>query len=176
MALAIVLGFDATAEQAVVEVWEAVRAASGSSRLFDLAERPHVSLASYPEGVRGPLEKAVAAFRAAPLPFVLASAATFPGAEGVAFLAPVVDDALLRLHREWHSLAPGGMEVYRPGTWVPHCTVGVHLAEMAPAVAAARAALPIRGWFESIALIEFDRDLKTPVRYLVERPLGPRRA
>ena len=174
MALAIVLGFDASAEQAVVEVWEAVRAVSGRNRLFDLAAKPHVSLASYPEGVRGPLEKAVAAFRAAPFPFVLASAATFPGAEGVVFLAPVVDDALLRLHREWHALAPGGMDYYRPGAWAPHCAVGFNLpdAAVAPAVAAARAALPIRGRYESIALVEFDRDLTRPVRHLVERPLA----
>jgi 2'-5' RNA ligase len=174
MGFAIELCFDAEAERAVVGVWESVRAVSGSSRIFDLAGRPHISLAIYLEGARGPLEKTVAALRATPLPFVLASAATFPGAEGVVFLAPVVDDALLRLHREWHSLAPGGMEVYRPGAWVPHCTVGFNLAgaALAPAVAAARAALPIRGRYESIALIAFDRDLTRPVRHLVERPLG----
>ncbi|HEY4633140.1 MAG TPA: 2'-5' RNA ligase family protein [Candidatus Limnocylindrales bacterium] len=174
MALAIVLGFDATAEQAVVEVWKAIRAVSGSGRLFDLRGRPHVSLAVYPEGARGPLEKAVAAFRPAPLPFVLASAAAFPGDEGAVFLAPVVDEALLRLHREWHALAPGAHEYYRPGAWVPHCTVGFNLPEGAVpyAVAAARALLPIRGRYESIGLIESDRDGKAPIRHLLEQPLG----
>jgi 2'-5' RNA ligase len=181
MGLAVELRFDAEAERAVLGVLEAVRAATGSSVLFDLRARPHVSLAVYPEGVRGAasaeafagksLERAVAGLRAAPLPFTLASAGTFPGDEGVVFLAPVVDDALLRLHREWHALAPGGLPYYAPGAWVPHCTVGFRLPDVAPALAAARALLPIRGRYSSIALVEFERDLSAPVRCLVERPL-----
>lgn len=171
MGLAVELRFDQDAERAVFGVWEAVRAVSGSGILFDLRARPHVSLAVHPEGVRGPLEDAVARFRAAPAPFALASAGTFPGDEGAVFLAPVMDEALLRLHRDWHALGPGGHEYYRPGAWVPHCTVGIRLPDVAPAVALARAALPIRGRYESIALIEFDPGLGAPVRTLVERPL-----
>jgi 2'-5' RNA ligase len=173
MGLAVGLCFDAETERAVLGVWEAVRAVSGNSVLFDLRARPHVSLAVYPEGARGPLEGAVAGFRAAPLPFVLASAGTFPGAEGVVFLAPVMDEALLRLHDAWHALAPGGLAYYHPGAWAPHCTVGFRLADVVPALAAASALLPIRGRYESIVLIEVDPDLRTPVRHLVERPLAP---
>jgi 2'-5' RNA ligase len=171
MGLAVELYFDGAAERAVRGVWEAVRAASGSSRLFDLASRPHVSLAVYSEGVRGPLEGALAAFRAAPLPFVLASVGTFPGAEGAVFLAPVADEALLRMHAAWHAGAPQSHEYYRPGAWVPHCTVGFNLAEaaIAPALAAARAALPIRGRFESIGIIEYEPP--APIRRLAERRL-----
>lgn len=171
MGLAVELRFDAGAERAVRGVWEAVRAATGSGLLFDLETRPHVSLAADPEGVRGPLDGALARFRAAPIPFALASAGMFPGDEGVVFLAPVVDEPLLRMHRAWHSLAPGGLAHYAPGAWVPHCTVGLRLPDVAPALAAARALLPIRGRYESIALVEFDRDLSAPVRCLVERPL-----
>jgi 2'-5' RNA ligase len=168
--LAVELRFDAEAERAVLKVWEAVRAVSGSSVLFDLRARPHVSLAVYPEGAPGAVG-AAPRLRATPLPFAFASAGTFPGDEGVVFLAPVVDDALLRMHREWHALAPGGLPYYAPGAWVPHCTVGFRLPDVAPALAAARSALPIRGRFESIALIEFERDLAAPVRTLLERPL-----
>ena len=123
------------------------------------------------EGGRGDLVRAVGGFRGGRTPFVLTSAGTFPGDEGVAFLAPVADELLLRLHRDWHALAPGGIAYYAPGPWVPHCTVGLRLADVAPAVAAARALLPIRGRYESIALVEFDPHLRTPVRHLVERPL-----
>jgi len=168
MGLAVELCFDREAERAAFAVWEAVRAATGSGVLFDLRARPHVSLAVYPGGLRGG-DDALARFRAAPVPFTFASAGTFPGDEGAVFLAPVVDEALLRLHREWHALAPGGVPHYAPGAWVPHCTVGFRLADVAPAVAAARAALPIRGRFESISLVEFDRDLEQPVRPLIER-------
>jgi len=181
MGLAIVLGFDAAADRAVRGVWEAVRAATGSGKLYDLRARPHVSLAVYPEGRGGlpfgeatagwPLEEAVRRFRAEPLPFVLASVGTFPGAEGAVFLAPVVDEPLLRLHREWHAIAPGGREHYSPGAWVPHCTVGFNLPDAAvpSAVAAAAARLPIRGRYESLVLIEFDPKGTAPIRELVER-------
>jgi len=147
-------------------------ARSAGAACSSICVRAHVSLAAYLEGSRGPLEAALARFRAAaPVPLTLASAGTFPGGEGVVFLAPVVDEALLRLHRDWHALAPGGIPYYAPGAWVPHCTVGFHLADVVPAVAAAREALPIRGRFESIALMEFDPDLRTPVRQLAEQPL-----
>ncbi|MCK6461310.1 MAG: 2'-5' RNA ligase family protein [Planctomycetes bacterium] len=175
MGLAVELCFDADAERAVLEVWKAVRAVSGSGMLFDLRARPHVSLAAYPEGAPGAVD-AVARFQAAQMPFAFASAGTFPGGEGVVFLAPVVDDALLRLHREWHALVPGGMAHYAPGAWVPHCTVGFRLPDVAPAVAAARAALPIRGRYSSIALVEYDNGLAAPVRTLLERPLVSVRA
>lgn len=171
MGLAVELRFDPEAERAVLRVWEAVRAASGCGKLFELQARPHVSLAVYPEGASGASD-AIAGFRAAPLPFVLTSAGRFAGDEGVVFLAPVADDALLRLHREWHTLVPGGIAYYAPGAWVPHCTVGFHLPDVAAGVAAARGLLPIRGHYASIALIEFDPLLRTPVRHLVERPLS----
>lgn len=171
MALAVELGFDPRAESAVLAVWEAVAAASGSRLLLDLRVRPHVSLAVYPEGAPG-AEDAFRAIRAAPLPFAFASVGTFPGDEGVVFLAPVVDEALLRFHRDWHALAPGGNPHYAPGAWVPHCTVGFRLADVGSALASARALLPIRGRYESIALIEYDPGFATPVRTLVERPLA----
>lgn len=164
---AVELLFDPEAEGAVFDVWRAIRDRTGSSVLFDLAGRPHVTLAVHGERDAPQLDRAVRAFAAPPLPFDLASAGTFPGDEGVAFLAPVVTEALLGLHARWHAGSPGSHEVYRPGRWVPHCTVGILLEGPArsEALEIARRALPISGRFAEITLIRFERALR-PVECL----------
>jgi 2'-5' RNA ligase len=169
---AVELLFDPDAEAAVREVWREVSARTGSSMLFDLASRPHVTLAVHDEQDAPQLDRAVRAFDAPATRFVLSSAGTFPGDEGVAFLAPVVTDALLDLHRRWHAASPGSNEYYLPGRWVPHCTVGILLEgpALSEALEVARCAAPIRGRFAEIALIVFERAL-TPVECLVRVPL-----
>jgi 2'-5' RNA ligase len=170
---AVELLLDPEAEAAVLEVWREVRARTGSPVLFDLAGRPHVTLAVHDERDGPQLDRAVRAFQAAETPFLLSSAGAFPGDEGAVFLAPVVTDDLLELHRRWHAASPGSNEHYLPGRWVPHCTVGILLEgpALSEALEAARSALPIRGRFEEIALIAFGRHALTPVECLVRVPL-----
>ena len=169
---AVELLFDPEAEAAVLDVWRAIRDRTGSSVLFDLASRPHVTLAVHDERDAPQLDRAVRAFTAHPVPFELASAGTFPGDEGVAFLAPVVTDEILELHSRWHAASPGSHELYRPGGWVPHCTVGILLEGPArsEALEVARRALPISGRFQEVTLIRFERTLQ-PVECLVRVPL-----
>jgi len=173
MAFAVALGLDASAGAAARAAWEAVRQATGSTVLFDIGMEPHVTLAIYGEAEADALRAALAAFDGPPTEFALASAGTFPGDEGVVFLAPVVDEPLLRLHRSWHALAPGSEPLYAPGAWVPHLTVGYALPDAAlpAALGAARAALPLRGRFASIVLVEFKRRAAGPVREIAQRPL-----
>ena len=170
---AVELLFDPEAEAAVREVWRDVASRTGSSVLFDLAGQPHVTLAVHDERDGPQLDRAVRAFRAPATAFCLGSAGAFPGDEGAAFLAPVVTDALLALHRRWHAASPGSHAYYRPGQWVPHCTVGVLLEgpALSEALEIARCALPIRGHFAEIALIAFERHAPTPVECLVRAPL-----
>jgi 2'-5' RNA ligase len=172
---AVELLFDPEAEAAVLEVWREVRARTGNSVLFDLAGQPHVTLAVHEERDGPQLDRAVRAFLAPATPFLLSSAGTFPGDEGAAFLAPVVTDALLELHRRWHAASPGSNEYYCPGQWVPHCTVGILLEgpALSEALEVARCAVPIRGRFSEIALIAFERHALTPVECLVRVPLKP---
>jgi 2'-5' RNA ligase len=170
---AVELLLDPEAEAAVLEVWREVRARTGSPVLLDLAGRPHVTLAVHDERDGPQLDRAVRAFQAPETPFLLGSVGTFPGDEGVAFLAPVVTDDLLELHRRWHAASPGSNEHYCPGRWVPHCTVGILLEwhALSEALEAARSALPIRGRFSEVALIAFERHALTPVECLVRVPL-----
>jgi 2'-5' RNA ligase len=171
---AVELLFDPEAEAAVLQVWRAVRARTGSGVLFDFASRPHITLAVHEERDGPQLDRAVRALSAPPIPFLLSSAGTFPGDEGAAFLAPVVTDELLEFHRRWHAASPGSQEYYRPGQWMPHCTVGILLEgpALSEALEIARSALPIRGELREVALIAFERNARTPVECLVRVPLG----
>jgi len=174
LAFATALYLDPRAEAEARGVWQAVTRATGSAFLSGTGMGPHVTLAIYGDAEEDALRAALAAFDGTETEFALASAGTFPGDEGVVFLAPVVDEPLLRLHRAWHDLAPGSETLYAPGSWVPHLTVGYALpAEaLAPALAAARASLPLRGRFESLVLVEFERRAAGPVRQVAQRSLG----
>lgn len=170
---AVELLFDPEAEAAVLEVWREIRSRTGSSVLFDLASRPHVTLAVHDERDAPQLDRAVRAFAAPATPVVLGSAGTFPGDEGVAFLAPVVTREILGLHSRWHAESPGSHDLYRPGRWVPHCTVGILLQgpALSEALEIARRALPVSGRFAEVTLIRLERMLQ-PVECLVRVPLS----
>ncbi len=128
---------------------------------------PHVSLALVADVDLDPLADAVAALaeETAPLPVTLGSFGAFgAGNDCISFAAPVPYPALEALHRRLHvSVLPGlarGIDAhYRPGSWVPHCT----LTERADAAVVARAAaeileagaLPATGHLVSLEIVRY---------------------
>lgn len=128
MGCAVELYFDPHSEKRILGVSQAL-----TEQGIGLRARPHLSLAVF-RRVR--VEKTLSyleAFARAQEPFELelASVGTFPGEEGVVFLAPVVTRDLLSIHERFHAgWNPQWGKVtlyYRPGVWVPHCTVGLEL-------------------------------------------------
>jgi hypothetical protein len=97
------------------------------------------------------------------------SVGIFLGERSVLFLAPVVTEPLLALHRRVdehiQGLALPMFELYRPGRWVPHCTLAMDLAppelEVALRIAAAFP-LPLTATIATIYVREYpapmDRD------------------
>ncbi len=138
--------------------------------------RPHVSLCiceSLDVEAFLPELRAIAAGHA-PMRFSLASLGFFPGAKRVVFLAPLVTQALLDLHRAVDErFARRGVRVdgnYRPPKWMPHCTLAMGLSseQLRPALDAyARLSVPLEGRFEQLELVEFE-----PVRLREKLPLG----
>lgn len=134
MGYAVELYFDRDAELRVRELWRALERAGVPAALPDLGARPHVSLAACealePESLRPLLRELARAHR--PLTTRLSAVGTFPTDEAVVYLTPVVTADLLACHRDLHtSLDALGVEsraYYRPGHWVPHCTVAQDLA------------------------------------------------
>ena len=134
MGYAVELNLSRDSAARVVKVWESLAREGISSVMLDVDAQPHISLAVFedlkPEALRADLSRFAEVTR--PLSLDLASAGTFPTAKGVVFLAPVVTQELLSVHSRFHSLLRergiDSVEYYRPGKWVPHCTVAIDLA------------------------------------------------
>lgn len=105
--------------------------------------------------------------------------ATFGGESGTVFLGPVFTPPLLivhdQLYRIFGSVKDLSAGLYRPGSWVPHCslTIGLPPESMPDALLACLeiVELPIRGWIREIGLLTFDGDAVHSVRsYRLEEP------
>ena len=108
----------------------------------------------------------------APIELSLASVGLFPSV--AVFLAPVVTAQLIDLHAGVHrrlgGMGGGALDHYRPGVWVPHCTLASDLApeQFASALAiAGRAPLPLECRLVEVGIVEF-----RPVKQLVSRVLA----
>ena len=134
MAYAVELILSADSAARVVKLWEELAKKSISSVMIDVGGRPHISLAVFedlaPSVLQGDLSRFAEMTR--PLSLALWSAGVFSGSKGVVFLAPVVTQDLLEAHERVHTfLEDKGIECheyYRPGRWVPHCTVATEVA------------------------------------------------
>ena len=177
MGYAIELFFDDASERAVRSMWDGIGAALGKPSLSELGARPHVSLAVYDDDLDATgFQESLREFANSIDPFdlCLSSVGTFPGDEGVVFLAPVVTRRMLAVHAQFHEVFSehenAGMGYYLPGNWVPHCTVAIDLSanEVTEAIAYGREAFhPISGRFQEIGLVEF-----RPVTELITLKLG----
>ncbi|MBI5091639.1 MAG: 2'-5' RNA ligase family protein, partial [Candidatus Hydrogenedentes bacterium] len=101
------------------------------SVMADIGATPHVSLAVFDDVDVNSLVSVVADFvmRTPKIVLQFSSVGMFPGRENVLFLAPVVTRDLLVIHAGLHQdLAELGLFAdanYRPGKWVPHCTLSM---------------------------------------------------
>jgi 2'-5' RNA ligase len=162
----------------VIRLWERLARESINSVMLNVGAQPHISLAVLadldPAQLREDLHRFAEFTR--PLSVVLSYAGTFPTAEGVVFLAPIVTHELLEVHGRLHQvLRDRGLECveyYRPGQWVPHCTVAI---DVPPEKIAAALELSVRSEafgpveMDEVSLVEFP-----PVRDIYAFPLGAR--
>jgi 2'-5' RNA ligase len=87
----------------------------------------------------------------------------------VLWLGITVTEELLTHHRAVHErLTAGGVEVwdhYRPGRWVPHCTISLRVPNpvMAPAVRRCLEYLPMRATVVGAALADHSQDISHPL-------------
>ena len=126
--------------------------------------RPHLTLGGCKVS-RGVTD--VSAFQAigagaAGAPITFGSVGIFPGERSVLYLTPVVTEALLALHRrvdeQIQGLALPMFELYRPGRWVPHCTLAMDLAppELEAALCvAAQSPLPLTATVSTIDVRDY---------------------
>jgi len=160
---AVELFFDAAADARVRAIWRRLAEAGLPSPLQVHGLTPHVSLAACSKLVPARLAAGLAAFASAEPAqrIALANPATFATREGVLYLGAVVTRPLLDLHAGFFALfervAESPWDYYRPGSWVPHCTLSLGLgpAELAAAIQiCVGLELPIEATLESVAIVE----------------------
>lgn len=163
MNLAVELLFDDAADARIRALWERIAEAGLPSRLLELESTPHVTLGVC-AGIDGPaFAKELAAFasREPVQHATLVSLGTFSNRQGVVFLGLIATRELVALHERFDALfaqsARDPWEFYRPGRWVPHCTLTTALdPSQVPAAlrVCADVPLPIQATLESVALVE----------------------
>jgi len=154
MAIAVELYFDPVADRAVRQIWNDLTQAGISQPMIIDEVIPHVSL-----GVCDRLMQSEKFFRelkeltaATPsFPITLSHAGFFTTEEGVAFCGVTLTPALMALHQAFDCIfeayAEKPWDYYRPGRWVPHCTIALGLTPQKAALALEaiwRAPLPIQ--------------------------------
>jgi 2'-5' RNA ligase len=131
MAFATQLFFDPNCETRIRRLCTMLREAGivGTVLTEDVKARPHITLHICERADEARLKQAcrkvASQFNAMPLSF--ASLGIFPGALSVVFMAPVITEDLLQIHRciygDEHEWAGGSWNLYSPPRWVPHCTL-----------------------------------------------------
>jgi len=173
MPYAVELGLDDRAAAVVRRLWHDLEDA-GIVYMARSGARPHVSIGIWDSLDRDAAAAELTRFAAetTPLPITLASVGFFP--QVAIFLAPTVTSALLDLQAGLHArlgrVGAAPWEHYRPGAWVPHCTLATDfMAEQFPRALeiARRVALPVACRLVEIGIVEF-----RPVKQLVSRVLG----
>ena len=129
MPFAISLVCDDTSGDPVRALWDAAGRFEATPSMVALGYPPHLTLAVYetiePEALAAVVDAIGAAETAHTLGFD--GIRRFDGPATVLWAAPVVSPDLRRLHDAVHrALDPADCHPhYRPGAWVPHCTVAL---------------------------------------------------
>ena len=175
MAFAVELHIDETNAAPIKALSDAIYAECGGENLTGIGGHPHISLTVFTELESAAIDALLAEVAATtpPLAVTFGAVGVFPSVQGVVYLAPVVTPQLLAIHARFHErlgqLAQPSNAYYRPGNWMPHCTVGIELPaeKIGQAVTLCQQADVFRTvTLTTIRLIEF-----RPVRPIFTYPL-----
>lgn len=148
MGFAISLRSDHPSADRIRALWSKVEPFEDEPSMRLLGYPPHVTLAIYDddgvreEEVREALGRAGRSLRALTLTFD--AVCSFEGPPMDLWARPRPNAALQEIHRTIHAaIDPAACKPhYRPGTWIPHCTLGTQVREDRREAASAYAARP----------------------------------
>jgi 2'-5' RNA ligase len=176
-AFAVVLYFDDLTEQRVRRAWDALDQfgipSAGST--YEEGYRPHITLAMldtpYPEQAAARLRMPLSSVSG--LPVSMTALGFFLTNKAPAYLAVAPTTALLKLHEKVHA-ALGGMDTwsyYRPGNWMPHCTLAMDVAcQTTVAEALGETPLPIHATIGSAHMVELPKNPEPAPSKQEQRP------
>jgi 2'-5' RNA ligase len=175
VSFALTLSCSNVSAAAITALWDQASAFQQEPSMRGENYRPHVTFAVY-DASDVTEERAIAAMRSAAEARTAVELAFdrirhFPGSPFVLWADPEPKDALLDMHRQIHNAIDPKfcMEYYKPGNWVPHCTLAMHVLADREAEALAFAASfrgGIRVIFDRIDCLKFH-----PVQMIAETKL-----
>ena len=166
MAVDICLFLDRDSEERIRKVWRILRTRGISSPLLRSGGKPHLTLGIWDDldqtTVLPRIERLAGELNAFQVTF--SALATFGANCGTVFLGPAITPALITVHDRLYGLlrdvSDSSEGYYRPGCWVPHCslTLGTPSADLPAAysICMEMINLPILGWIREIGMITFD--------------------
>ncbi len=171
MALALEMGLDAKGDRAIRDLWSRLEQLGVPSLQGHVPSiRPHLSLVVTDDADGLRQHASGLALRGVETDIEMAALALFPADPPVLVLAVAPSPELVALHaRVSAALAAAAVEVwphYRPGTWLPHCTLSMAVpAELvADALGACLASpLPVRARLHAAALTDSATGATTPL-------------
>jgi 2'-5' RNA ligase len=175
MAYSFEMYFDKRSEEMLLRIQQKLKA--GGLPSFMLAEggRPHISLCVYDDLDPVRAEAALRGFCAKENRFKvrLDFIGTFISKENVVFVAPPLTDELRTIHlrflQAFKDLEKSAWPHYLPGSWQPHCTMGLEISEseFGKVFTAIRENFqPMEATVESIGLVRF-----RPLELMFQYPL-----
>jgi 2'-5' RNA ligase len=164
MPFAVQLDVDRATQAVLDEVDQRLVALGLTRTMRRLAAAHHLAFGVY-QNLPAELDGELGQFAAgiAPVSLRLGSIGVFPGPQAVLFLAPVVTERLLQLHRLFHTTfaqaADQNAAYYQPGAWVPHVTLALDVppTQLPDAVAIASSDWqPCDVVFDQLRVTEFE--------------------
>jgi len=176
MPVAIEFFLDDASANVVRQVWRDIAESGISPYLSASGVRPHLTVAVGERVDEPAVESLLRRFAAntAPRAVAFAGLGVSPGEHANLYLTAVVTADLLDLHAGFYGEVEGLLEAsserYRPGRWVPHCTLVEHVpADLVPRAVeiSRRAPLPLEA-----RLVEIGAVTWRPVRQICAFPLA----
>lgn len=166
MSYALAFHFDPETETRIRELWALLAEATGSQKLVESPAYPHITAAVFDSTNVWQIQRGVKIIvENNSVPEVtLHSVGSFLSSEGVVYIAPAIREDLLYLHKRLiecvQRWGTPSASFYLPGSWVPHCTLGIELT--GEQIASAMQVLhenpyPITGRLDSVVLVELER-------------------
>lgn len=161
MPFAVEFFFDQVHADRIQDVWSQM---SDHGFGVEMTGRPHVTLAIWDEINLGVAQDWLREFamELQPFPIRFASVGLFARPQSVIFLTPVVTGNLLEIQELFRTNFRGRIgeswSNFRPGWWVPHCTLtqGIERESLPGALAlASEIELPFVAEVNSIGIVEF---------------------
>jgi 2'-5' RNA ligase len=135
MDYAVVLYFDIHSEKVFDEYIKQISQKGVNTYMLDMGIRPHITLAIFKDIKKCDIHSAFLNFAKENVKFKirLGSIGIFPTDPGVVYLAPVYKDELALIHNAFYNsfndVSDEFVQLYLPGSWVPHCTVANRLSK-----------------------------------------------